>query len=252
MVRATVGGSDRRPGRGPAIGAVTPWKSSGGKRAQLLSDEERAQLAVIASVVRFKKGTLIYREGHQAEAVFVIISGVMKAFKTAANGKEFIAAFLFADDVFGLSEEGKYTNSARAVTAVAAYRLPVAAFRSTLVRDAKLEFHFICKLCHELREAQRHAFLLGRRRALAKIVMFLQLLEQQQNHTGRVGSTVEVYLPMNRSDIGEYVGMSPEAVSRSFRTLTTRGIIKIRDKRHVKIIDRTRFDTVASERNAQG
>ena len=56
--------------------------------------------------------------------MFVIISGVIKAFKTAANRKKFIAAFLFADDVLGLSKEGKYTNSAEAITAVAAYRLP--------------------------------------------------------------------------------------------------------------------------------
>jgi CRP-like cAMP-binding protein len=252
MVKASGGGSERPSGHGPAIGAVPPWKSSEGRRAQLLSDEERAQLAVIASVVRFKKGALLYRKGDQTEAVFIIINGVVKAFKTGGDGREFIAAFLFADDVFGLSEEGQYTNSARAVTAVAAYRLPVAAFKNSLLKDAKLEFHLICKLCHELREAQRHAFLLGRRRALAKIVMFLQLLEQHQNQTGSVNNTGEVYLPMNRSDMGEYVGMSLEAVSRSFRTLTTRGIIKIRDRRYVKIVDRTRFEMVASEHNAQG
>ena len=121
MVRAQVGDSDRASGHGPAIGAMTLWKSSGGTRAtQLLSDEERAQLALIASVVRFKKNALIYLKGHQAEAVFVIISGVVKAFTSAANGNERIAAFLFADDLFGLAEEGKYTNSAKAVTAVTA------------------------------------------------------------------------------------------------------------------------------------
>ena len=80
MVRAQVGDSDRASGHGPAIGAMTLWKTSGGTRAQLLSDEERAQLALIASVVRFKKNALIYLKGHQAEAVFVIISGVVKAF----------------------------------------------------------------------------------------------------------------------------------------------------------------------------
>ena len=41
--------------------------------------------------------------------------------------------------------------------------------------------------------------------------------------------TTEIYLPMNRSDIGEYVGMSLEAVSRAFRGLTATGIIKFRD-----------------------
>jgi CRP-like cAMP-binding protein len=252
MARARVGSSDRPSGQGPAIGAVTLWESSGGTRAQLLSDEERAQLALIASVVRFKKNALVYLTGHQAEAVFVIISGVVKAFRTAANGSEQIAAFLFADDLFGLSEEGKYANSAKAVTAVTAYRLPVAALKGMLVKDAGLEFHVICKLCHELREAQRHAFLLGRRRALTKIVMFLQLLEQHQIQAGGVTRTSDIYLPMDRSDIGEYVGISPEAVSRSFRTLSARGIIKIRDRRHIKIIDRARFEALATEHNARG
>jgi CRP-like cAMP-binding protein len=152
---------------------------------------------------------------------------------------------LFPDDMFGLSEEGKYTNSTKALTPLALYRFPVPALRSRLAKDADLEFHVICKLMHELRETQRHAFLLVRRRALSKVAMFLQLLENLQAARGE--RTAEIYLPMNRSDIGEYLGMSLEAVSRTFRVLTTRGIIKSRDRRHLKIADRSTFDKIAAD-----
>jgi CRP/FNR family transcriptional regulator len=212
---------------------------------QLLSEEERARLAVLASIVRFNKGEEIYRKGQRADVVFNIITGVVKAYKTAPDGSEHIAAFLFPDDMFGLAEEGRYTNSAKAITPLAVYRFPVSALRSQLARDADLEFHVICKLIHELRETQRHAFLLARRRALSRVVMFLQLLENLQVARGE--RTAEIYLPMNRSDIGEYLGMSLEAVSRAFRGLTARGIVKIRDRQHLKIADRSTFDKIAAD-----
>jgi CRP-like cAMP-binding protein len=231
--------------RGPAVRAIDPWISSTGKMRQLLSDEERARLAVIASIVRFKKGAEIYREGHRADAIFNIISGVVKAYRKGRGHSEHITAFLFPDDLLGLSEEGRYTNSAGAITPVTAFQIPVSALRSRMSKDASLEFHVICKLCQELRQAQRHAFLLARRQALPKVVMFLQLFEQLQAARGE--STTEIYLPMSRSDIGEYVGMSLEAVSRAFHSLAARGIIKSRDRRHLKIIDRTAFENVADD-----
>ena len=230
---------------GPTIRGVDPWTPSTGKMRQLLSEEERARLAVLASIVRLNKGEEIYSEGQRADAVFNIITGVVKAYKTAPDGSEHITAFLFSDDMFGLSEEGKYTNSTKALTPLALYRFPVPALRSRLAKDADLEFHVICKLLHELRETQRHAFLLARRRALSKVAMFLQLLENLQ--AGRGERTAEIYLPMKRSDIGEYLGMSLEAVSRAFRVLTTRGIIKSRDRRHLKIADRSTFDKIAGD-----
>ena len=230
---------------GPAIRGVDPWAPSAGKMRQLLSEEERARLAVLASIVRLNKGEEIYSEGQRADAVFNVISGVVKAYKTAPDGSEHIAAFLFSEDMFGLSEEGRYANSAKALTPLALYRFPVPALRRRLAKDADLEFHVICKLIHELRETQRHAFLLARRRALSKVAMFLQLLENLQAARGE--RTVEIYLPMNRSDIGEYLGMSLEAVSRAFRGLTTRGIIKSRDRQHLKIADRSTFDKIAAD-----
>jgi CRP-like cAMP-binding protein len=236
--------SDPPVAHGPSIAAVALWGASGGKRAQLLTDEERARLSVIASIVRFKKGAQIYRDGDRAEAIFNIVSGVVKSYRVLPDKTERIAAFLFADDLFGLAEEGRYTNATKAVTAVTAYRIPVPALESRLRKDAGLEFHVICKLCHELREAQRHALLLGRRNALARVAMFFRLLEHHQ--VARDESAQEVYLPMTRSDVADYLGMSLEVVSRSFRRLESDGILSFKTRRSVKVMNRDRLEALAA------
>jgi CRP-like cAMP-binding protein len=230
---------------GPSILAVDPWISSGrpkGRMHQMLSNEERAQLATIASVVRFKRGVEIYRSGEKAGAMFNIISGVVKVYSGEHAGH--IAAFLFAGDLFGLSEEGVYTNSAKAVTPVTAYQLPLSVLRSRLSKDATLEYHLICKLCHDLRRSQRHAYLVAHRHAHSKIATFLQMLEQLQVARGE--DTSEIHIPMDRSDIGEYVGMSLATVSRSLASLASRGIIKSIDRHHLKIVDRDGFEKIVA------
>lgn len=231
---------------GPAISAVDPWLSSnpsGGRLHQLLSDEERAELATIASIVRFKKGEKIYLGGKSAHAIFNIISGVVATYKTGADGSDHINAFLYPQDLIGLSEEGRYENSAKAVTRVTAYALPIPALRRQLSHDANLQFHVIAKLCHELRQTQRHAFLLAEKHALSKLAMFLRLQEHLQLSRGEPAE--EIYLPMDRSDIARYIGMSLATVSRGFRTLAARRIVRNRDRRHVKVINRETFESLA-------
>jgi len=235
---------DDPPARGPSIAAVGLWDSSDGKRMHLLTDEERAQLALISSVVRFKKGSRIFRDGERADAIFNIVSGVVKSYRISRDGKEHISAFLFPDDLIGLARDGKYVNSAAAVTAVMGYRIPVGALETRIRKDPGIEFHVICKLCHELREAQRHAFLLSKHHALVKVALFLQMLESYESARG--GSTTELYLPMSRSDIGDYIGMSLEAVSRSFGALERQRVIAFRDRRHVKIISHAQLAGIAS------
>lgn len=224
---------------GPAIRAVDPWLPEVVKPRQLLSDEERAQLATISSIVRFRKGEQIYAAGDPAETMYNVIGGIVKSYRTMPNGGEHIAAFLYPEDLFGLAEEGRYVNATKAVTPVVAYAMPVAAVQKRLSKDATLGLHVIAKLCHELRQAQRHALLLAQRHALVKLAMFLQLLEHLQSAESPGG---EIYLPMGRSDIADYVGMSLAAVSRGFRTMMVRHIVKIRDRRHVTVVDRRAFD----------
>lgn len=232
-----------RPG-GPAIRAVDPWlpgNSSAGELRQLLTDNERAQLATIAAIVRFKKGEEIYSVGAPADTIFNIISGVVKSY--VPYDGEHIGAFLYPQDLCGLSEEGRYVNSATAVTPVTAYALPTPALRRALSKDAELEFHVIVKLCHELRQAQRHALLLAQRHALPKLAMFLQLQEHLQTTDNR--PMTEIYLPMDRKDVAEYVGLSLAAVSRGFGDMAAQRLIKTRDRRHIRIVDRKALERLA-------
>ena len=140
---------------GPAIRAVSPWVPGNPERRerhQLLSDDERAQLAKIASIVRFNKGEEIYSEGNEASAAFNIVSGVVAAYRSLGKG-EYVLSFLYPGDIFGLSEEGCYANSTKAATSVVAYRIPLPALRRILDNNAGLDVDFIIKLCEGLREA---------------------------------------------------------------------------------------------------
>nr|WP_249780760.1 Crp/Fnr family transcriptional regulator [Bradyrhizobium sp. dw_78] len=224
-----------------------PGNPAKGRRHQLLSENERAQLAKISSIVRFKKGDRIYSEGDAADAAFNIISGVVAAYRNLPDDGEHIASLLHPGDIFGLSEEGRYTNACRAVTPVVAYKIPVTAMRRLLANSTDLDVDVIIKLCEELRRAQRHAFLLTQKRSVPKLAMFLDLHEHLQTTQGESAS--EIYLPMDRSDIAAYLGLTLSAVSRAFRTLISQKVISCRDRRHVKILDRKAFEKIADSQD---
>lgn len=229
---------------GPAIRAVVPWipGEGNGERHQLLSEDERARLAKIAAIVRFGKGDQIYREGDPAEAVFNVVSGVVTAYRALADG-EHVTSFLHPGDLFGLSEEGRYINATRAATAVVAYKMPLSAARRILATDADLDVDVIIKLCDDLRETQRHALLLAQKRAATRLVMFLDLQEQLQLSRGEPAS--EIHLPMDRSSIAAYLGMTLAALGRAFRTLSSKGIISALNRRSVRVLNREAFNRLA-------
>jgi CRP-like cAMP-binding protein len=162
-------GNGDRPGafEGPNVAAPDVWNTSGNP-GMTLSGTERARLAVISTVMRFGKGDMLYRSGDRAEAIFNLVGGFVKSWRTDNDGSRHVVGFLFPGDLIGLASEGTYVNSAEAITPVTAYRIPVSSLETRLRTNAALEYHVICKLCHDLRETQRHAFLLTRHHALAK------------------------------------------------------------------------------------
>jgi CRP-like cAMP-binding protein len=159
-----------------------------------------------------------------------------------ASGKRRVAGFRFYADVFGLAEHGNYVNTARAVTAVTLYRIPIATLTTILRQDAELEFQFLCKLVDELRQTQRKLIVVARRDATGRLAMFFDMLRHTANETA---SHDFIKIPMSRSEIGDFLNLTPETVSRACRQLTDARILAF-NKRGVRILDHARFDELVA------
>ena len=228
----------------PSLRAIPGFAPGDATATPLLTDAQREQLAALATRLELQPRATIFREGTPAEHVFINSSGVVKSFRDLASGKRRIVWFWFSGDVFGLAERGKFVYTTQAVTAVTLYRIPVNELKPALLKDGHLQFQFLVKVTHELREVQRQKVALTRRDAVGKVATLFSMLERQ---AGDIGVADTVAVPMTRSDIADFLGLSPEAVSRATRELTRRRLVAIPDRHTVRILDRTRFDLLVSK-----
>ena len=230
--------------RGPSLVAIPFLKLAGTGPVELLSDAQRQQLVRRAVVREIPARTIVYRAGAPARSLFVIGDGVVKSYRDLASGRRRIAAFLFPRDLFGLAEGGYYVNTVQAITALRVYEIDVHALTELFRRDPDIEFQFLCKIIHVLRSAQHHNIIVGRRDAVGRLAMLLRLLQQQQLSHSR--GQRDVPIPMTRSDIANYLGLSLESVVRASRRLELQGIVKFVDRHQARIIDSQRFEALAS------
>jgi CRP-like cAMP-binding protein len=238
-------GTDRTTRAGPVIAAVPFAHAGSGATLPLLDADQSARLAHIGSIVEFPKGARFYQEGDEADCIYNVIEGEVKTFCALSSGRRCVTAFLFPGDLAGLAGYGHYVSTAQAVTRVIAYRLPLKALDNLLRSDPELEHRFLCKVCDELRGSQFHAITLCRHDADGKLAMFLHELDAGLSERPNLGGTIP--LPMTRSDIANYLGLSLEAVSRSFRKLKHTGLIGIDGRHRVQILDRARFERLVAE-----
>jgi CRP-like cAMP-binding protein len=228
---------------GPSLAAIPFMKLARSEPVELLSAAQREQLARSASIRDVPARTVVYRAGSAADAVFVIGTGAVKSFRDLRSGRRRIVAFLFARDLFGLSEAGRYVNTVETITAARLYEIDTVALAELLQREPGIEFQFLCKTVHVLREAQHHNIIVGRRDAVGKLAMLLRLLQKQHSPSR---DRRDVPIPMTRSDMADYLGLSLEAVVRASRRLQRQGIIEFIGRRQLRIIDRQRFEQLAS------
>jgi CRP-like cAMP-binding protein len=226
----------------PFILAVPFGPGDGGRPVRLLSSVEAKRLMQIATAIHFPKGALLYEEGERAEYVYNLVEGEVKTFSLLTSGRYRILAFLRAGDLVGLAENGAYVSTAQAITPVTANRLPLKSLEQLLHCDPDLSYHFLCKLCHDLRVAQSRTMVLGRHDADGKIAIFLR---ERGSATAAARPSPSAFLPMTRSDIAAYLGLSLEAVSRSFRHLQRQGIIKLNGLHHIDIVEPARLEAIA-------
>jgi CRP-like cAMP-binding protein len=206
----------------------------------LLTEPQRQKLAAIASKLELPARSIVYRDGESVDCVYVVGGGIVVAYRDMPSGKRRVAGFRFQGDLFGLAEDGKYVNSTRALTAVTLFRLPLDALTRLLQEDPGLQFQFLLKTVHELRQAQRKAIIVARRDAAGRVAMFVDMLHRLAEPEAR-GDVVEI--PMTRSDIADFLHLELESVSRACRRLTDTGVLSF-EGRGARVLDRAAFNAL--------
>jgi CRP/FNR family transcriptional regulator, anaerobic regulatory protein len=200
----------------------------------VLTDRQRQDLIRIGMRVRLPPRMTVYREDSPAQWIFAITDGAVKCYRDLPSGKRVVGAFLFARDLFGLAENGQYLNCAQTLTVTTMYRLPVNDLAALLKHDADMQFKFLMKVTHELREAQRRAILISRRDAAGRLAMFISQMGARECPSVH---TRLVPLPMTRSDIAGFLGLSLESVSRAAAELENRGLVEFESRHRARIVD---------------
>ncbi len=185
--------------------------------------EELHRLDAIATEVNLKPQQNVFFEGDPADFVFNVRRGMVRASKVLCDGRRQITGFLYPGDFLGVALHNVYVYYAEAVTGVTLCRFPRPKLRALFDDFPKLEIHLLSLMANELATAQDQMLLLGQKSAKERVASFLLMLAQRAELCGETGRLLD--LPMNRVDIGDYLGLREETVSRTFSAFREEGLI---------------------------
>jgi len=197
----------------------------------VLRGHELDRLAQIVARIPVAPGQTIFQEGDEADYVYNIVSGSVRLFKLLPDGRRQITGFLFESDFLGLALKERYAYSAEAVSETAVCRFPRGKLERLFEDMPRLETRLLDQASNELIAAQDQMLLLGRKTAVERLSSFLFALARRQG-------SASLDLPMTRTDIADYLGLTIETVSRSFTKLRRTGVIATHDAHSVEILDR--------------
>ncbi len=191
---------------------------------------------------RIRPGQPLFHEGDRAEYVYRIVSGVVRLTRLQQDGRRQVISFGFPGDLIGLPDDGGHTTECEAITAcdILAHRCPRATGTD---RNPDMQRFLMDAALQEIRALQDHFLLLGRRLALEKTAAFLVLLLGRLSEP--LGKYRAIRLPMNRTDIADYLGLTPETVSRSFTELRGRRALALDDANTVIVLDPAQLRAIA-------
>ena len=188
-----------------------------------------------ATLKRVEAKEFVFAEGDAASHVYRVETGAVALFKVLIDGRRQIVGFAYPGDLVGLGAEGEHMMNAQAIKPTRLRCLPISGLHRSVAQDPTLYFQLYQAVARELASARDLMLTTGQRTAAERVVSFLLALSRRNARTGRDPAMLE--LPMTRSDIGDFLGLTIETVSRTFTKLRAMGLIELVHSSEVKLID---------------
>ncbi|MBL4610838.1 fumarate/nitrate reduction transcriptional regulator Fnr [Halopseudomonas sp.] len=191
-----------------------------------------------------KKGEMLFRQGEPFSSIYALRSGAIKTFSLSDGGEEQITGFHLASEMIGLSgmDNQQYPVSAMALETTSVCEIPFERLDDLTAVMPQLRKQVMRLMSREIREDQQMMLLLSKKTADERIATLLINLSARFRARGY--SARSFRLAMSRNEIGNYLGLAVETVSRVFTRFQQQGLIAAEGKQ-IEILEHTELCALA-------
>jgi CRP/FNR family transcriptional regulator len=209
-----------------------------------LSDIEKLE-RIVATSRRVRRGESLFRAGDRFESLFAVRLGFLKSTVATADGREQVTGFHMAGELVGLDgiSKEKHTCDAVALEDTEVCVIPYAGLEDVAAAVPGLRNHFHRVMSREIVREHGVMLLLGSMHAEERLAAFL--LNLSQRFEARGYSRSEFVLRMTRAEIGSFLGLKLETVSRAMSHFAQHGLLEVNQK-HLRILNPDRLRAIIS------
>jgi CRP/FNR family nitrogen fixation transcriptional regulator len=190
---------------------------------------------LVATEFSYGKDEEIYGEDEPAEYVYQVIRGAVRTYKLLSDGRRQIGAFHLPGDVFGLDSGNARRLAAEAIIDTTVRLVKRRSLEQAAGVDVQIARRLWAMTAGDLRHAEDHMLLLGRKNAMERVATFLLEMDRRLAVAGMMA------LPMCRRDIGDYLGLTLETVSRALSQFHNEGVLGFSGARQIVLRNRQRL-----------
>lgn len=185
---------------------------------------------------KVKAGQALYREGDAFTNIYAVRSGTFKSALSLADGREQVSGFHMAGELMGLDglAQGRHASTAISLEDAEICSIPYGQLAELSASSTSLQMVVGRLMSREIVREHSLMVLLGSMNAEERLAAFLLNVSQRMKARGYSAS--EFHLRMSRAEIGSYLGMKLETVSRTFSAFQQQRLLEV-DKKHVRILD---------------
>ena len=167
----------------------------------------------------------VFFEGDAVTHIYKVEAGHVCIYRLLADGRRQVVDFAFAGDFIGLGASGQHALNAQATERTRLRCLPVAELRQVVRDNPKLGLELYEAIAGELEATRELLMSVSHRTAQERIAGFLLALMQRAARRGEDSNNI--VLPMTRTDIADFLGLTIETVSRTFSKFRAKGLIEL-------------------------
>ncbi len=218
---------------------------------ELEADDIEKLDAIVKRSRPLHRGDHLFRDDDKFLSIYVVKTGSVKTYAPSEDGGEQVLGFHLPGELIGLDaiEDGSHQCSAKVLETTAICEIPFYHLEELSSNIPSLQHQMYRLLSREIGQDENMLMLLGKRNAEERLAAFLLGLSDRFKRRGF--SSSDFYLSMSRHEIGNYLGLAVETISRLFTRFQGDGLLNVKRK-HIQLLQKKRLQAIILQEKIDG